>query len=325
MAATRTGFVPPMMAMLYDEPPAGDRWLYEVKLDGIRAVAVRNGDSVKLYSRKPRDITSEFPKIAAAIKKLAPSDLVVDGEIVALDEDGRSSFQLLQNLRQKARAGAPVMFVLFDVVRLEGADVTNQPLERRRALLRKILPRDGMPLRLSPLLEADPDVIWTEVQRLGLEGIIAKDKTSRYEPGKRSRAWRKIKSLQEQEFVIGGYTEPRGTRKLFGAILVGYYEGRQLHFASAVGTGFTDASLRSLHRRFQKYRTAHCPFTNLPDQRRLTAADMRRCTWLKPALLSLVKFYEWTADGNLRHPVFLGLRDDKKASLVVRERARSGS
>lgn len=311
-----------MMAQLADTLPSSDEWLYEVKLDGIRAIAVKDGDSVKLYSRRPRDITAEHPEIVEALQKLRMEQVVLDGEIVALDAHGRSSFQILQNFRN---ADTPVFYVLFDVLNMSGINVTSHPLESRRKLLEKVLPKSKGPLRLSPVLHGQTNTIWQEVLRLGLEGIIAKQKLSYYESGRRSGAWRKIKAQNEQEFVIGGYTEPRGTRKHFGAVLVGYYEGRKLLFASGVGTGFDTKSLRSLHELFQRYRTPTCPFTNLPALRKnrfgggLTAAEMKRCTWLRPALVCQVRFYEWTRDGNLRHPVFLGLRHDKRAALVRRE------
>ena len=322
MIQSRPQFVPPMMAQLADTLPTTDEWLYEVKLDGIRALAVKDGNSVRLYSRRPREITVDHPEIVQALRKLPIDQFVLDGEIVALDNEGRSSFQLLQNFR---RDDVPVVYVLFDILNVSGIDVTSHPLESRRKMLRKALSKPKQPLRLSPLLQGDPHRIWHEVQRLGLEGIIAKQKLSYYESGRRSGAWKKIKAQNEQEFVIGGYTEPRGLRKHFGAILVGYYEARKLMFASGVGTGFDSESLRSLHQLFQKYRAPACPFVNLPVARKnrfgggLTSAEMKRCNWLKPTLVCQVRFYEWTRDANLRQPVFLGLRHDKRAAEVKRE------
>jgi bifunctional non-homologous end joining protein LigD len=322
MTSVRPRFIAPMMALLAEKIPAGPEWSYEVKLDGIRAIAVKEGRSVTMYSRKPRDITVEFPAITEALAELPTSKLVLDGEIIVLDADGRSSFQLLQNRRRETTA---TIFVIFDVLHASGRDITSQSLAARRKLLKKILPQNKLPLRLSPLLDAEPKKIWSEIKRLGLEGIIAKRKDSTYESGRRSGAWQKIKAQNEQEFVIGGFTEPRGSRKFFGAILVGYYSGKRLLFASGVGTGFSAATLRQCHQLFQKHRIPECPFTNLPAAKRnrfgggLTAAEMRRCTWLKPVLVCQVKFYEWTRDGNLRQPVFMGLREDKKPTEVVRE------
>lgn len=320
---SRPAFKRPMLALSADRLPTGPDWWYEVKVDGVRAVAIKQGGKVRLYSRKPREIGAEYPTVVQALSKLSAPDLAVDGEIVALDANGRSSFQLLQNLRRGGEAR--LFYVLFDVTHWAGADVTSRPLHSRRKLLRQILPRTRPPLRLSPLLKGSPDRIWSEVQRLGLEGIIAKRKDSPYQAGGRGGAWLKIKSNQEQEFVIGGYTQPRGGRQFFGAILVGYDAGAELRFASAVGTGFDTARLSSMHRRFQKLRRAECPFSNLPASRRgrwgggLTAAEMKRCVWVKPTLVGQVRFHEWTRDGNLRQPVFLGLREDKHPREVVRE------
>jgi bifunctional non-homologous end joining protein LigD len=322
MSTSAPHFIPPMMAHLADALPGGADWFYEVKLDGIRAIAVKHGDVVKLFSRTPRELTADFPEIVAALRKLRPKQLVLDGEIVALDAEGRSSFQLLQNRKRDPQT---ISYVIFDVLHVAGTNVTKPALTERRKLLEKLLPKIKLPLRLSPFLPGTPRQIWTEVQRLGLEGVIAKRKNSAYESARRSGAWLKVKAQNEQEFVIGGYTEPRGSRKHFGAILVGYYAKRKLYFASAVGTGFNTNSLRSLYQVFQNYRGSECPFVNLPVTRKnrygggLTAAEMKRCSWLKPALVCQVRFYEWTRDGNLRQPVFLGLRDDKKPTEVKRE------
>ncbi len=313
-----------MLAQLTEKLPAGPDWSYEVKLDGIRAIAVKHARKVQLFSRTPRDITAEYPRIVEALRHLPVADLVLDGEIMALDAEGRSSFQLLQNRKRRPDA-LPIFYVVFDVLHAAGDDVTKRSLGTRRKLLEEILPHPRAPLRRSPVLEGEPARIWAEVQRLGLEGLVAKRKDSHYDSGRRSGAWRKIKAQQQQEFVIGGYTEPRGTRKHFGAVLVGYYAQRQLRFAAAVGTGFDTATLRSLYQRLQEYRTPHCPFANLPATRHnrwgggLTATEMRRCTWLQPELVCMVKFYEWTRDGNLRQPVFLGLRADKPPRQVRRE------
>ena len=192
-------------------------------------------------------------------------------------------------------------------------------------MVEALLKKESGPLQLSKSLNAPASQVWREVTRRGLEGVIAKQRNSIYEPGRRSGAWLKIKTQTEQEFVIGGYTPPEGTRKYFGSIIVGYNTGRKLHFASRVGTGFDFTALRSLHELFQNYRTSLCPFLNLPTRRPgrsgqgITASEMKRCVWLKPELICQVRFMEWTSDGCLRQPVFLGLRTDKKAVDVVRE------
>jgi bifunctional non-homologous end joining protein LigD len=320
-----------MKAQLRDTLPAGPEWLYEVKLDGIRAIAIKDAGRVQLYSRLPRELTAVYPHLVSALRGLPAKRFVLDGEIVSLDEQGHSSFQALQNrLRDPVEsASRAILYYAFDLLHLNGRDLKNHPLLERKKALARLLDRAGDPIRLSPALEASAGRVWSEVLRLGLEGVIAKQRDSAYEPGRRSGRWVKVKAHMEQEFVIGGYTAPEGTRQHFGALIVGYYAGRDLIFASRVGTGFDFATLRSLHRRFQPLRTDRCPFANLPTQRGrrfgqgMTAADMKRCFWIKPRLVAQVRFMEWTRDANLRQPVFVGLREDKKPADVVREVRRA--
>jgi bifunctional non-homologous end joining protein LigD len=322
-------YVEPMKTRLADELPHDGDWLIEVKLDGIRAIGIKDRAKVQLFSRRPRDLTNGYPQIVKALEELAPKQFVVDGEIVALDEKGRSSFQLLQSSKQQGDKKPPLFFYVFDLLNLEGHALAALPLIERKARLQKILENAPELLRFSPSLEGKPDKVWKAIVKLGLEGVIAKQSQSQYEPGRRSGAWIKVKAQNEQEFVIGGYTPPRGSRAHFGAVLVGYYEDSKLLFASKVGTGFDTASLRSLYQKFQKLRVDQCPFLNLPTKRSgrygegITALEMKRCVWLRPELVCQVKFYEWTRDGNLRQPVFLGLREDKKAAEVIREIPRS--
>ena len=313
------GFVEPMMARLQSHLPEGPGWEFEVKLDGIRAIGIRDGKSIRLFSRRPRELTQDFPEIVDALARLPAKRFVIDGEIAAFDDEGRTSFQILQNRGQET---IDTYFILFDLVQLDGKSLAGMPLAGRRSKLKKLLGRAGERLRFSESLVAPPKKIWTEVKRLGLEGIIAKRTDSVYEPGRRSGAWVKVKAQNEQEFVIGGYTPPQGSRKHFGSILVGYHAQGKLMFASGVGSGFTHRTLEDLYRRFQKLRVKECPFANLPWRKSrggFSMADMRRATWLEPKLVCQVKFYEWTRDGNLRQPVYLGLREDKKAKDVVRE------
>jgi bifunctional non-homologous end joining protein LigD len=319
-----------MKARLQSRLPSGDGWAYELKLDGIRAVVVKDGDHVQLFSRLPREITSEYPHLVATIRKLAPPQLVADGEIVVLDDEGRPSFQLLQNRRSQIGA-SEVLLYLFDLMHLNGRDLRGLPLVQRKVLLEKLLSgrkpvgSAATTLRYSASLQAPPELIWREVLQRRLEGVIAKQENSPYEAGQRSGAWVKVKTHAEQEFVIGGYTPPEGSRKFFGSLIVGYYQGSELHYASRVGSGFDFQALQSLHRQFQPLRVAACPFANLPTQRAgrwgqgMTAAEMKRCVWLKPALVCQVRFQEWTKDGNLRQPVFVGLRADKRPQEVKRE------
>jgi bifunctional non-homologous end joining protein LigD len=279
---------------------------------------------VRLFSRRPRELTQDYPDIVEALRKLRAQQLVVDGEIVALDKEGRSSFQLLQNFKRAGAKGPPVLYYLFDLLHWNGRDLKPLPLEQRKETLQTLLRSARDPLRFSTTLNGSFARVWKEVKRLGLEGVIAKRRDSVYEVGRRSGSWLKLKAHNEQEFVIGGHTPPQGSRKHFGAIVVGFYEGRKLRCAGKVGTGFDFLTLKSLHAEFEKYRTPDCPFYNLPSKRDrsgqgISAAEMRRCVWLQPKLVCQVKFQEWTHDGNLRQPVFLGLRDDKKPEQVVRE------
>jgi bifunctional non-homologous end joining protein LigD len=314
-----------MKALTKAELPSEPGWSFELKLDGIRAIAYRDGATLRVFSRRPRDLTAEYPEIVSALRKLPGTKWIMDGEIVALDERGHTSFQLLQNRQRTDRTTLPILLYAFDLLNLNGRDLQSLPLTQRRALLRNFLPAASDLIRFSASLDAPAATVWREVTRHGLEGVMAKRSDSVYESGRRSGAWLKIKSLREQEFVIGGYYPPGGSRKFFGSIIVGYYDGNQLMFASKVGTGFNHATLKSLFTLFQKYRIEACPFANLPVKRRgrfgqsLTASEMRKCTWIKPELVCQVKFLEWTDDGNLRQPVFLGLRDDKRPREVVRE------
>jgi bifunctional non-homologous end joining protein LigD len=318
----RPQFVWPMNALLVDKLPTDRNWLYEIKWDGYRAVAVKNTTGAELYSRRSRLITGEFPDVADAVERVPGKSCVLDGEIVALDERGRASFQLMQNFQSGRHA---ICYYLFDILNYEGHDLTSWPLTRRKEFLAQLLQKASDPVRFSAGLEGEPRQLLQAAEQQGLEGLIGKRPDSRYEPGRRTGAWIKIKVTHEQEFVIGGYTEPQGARAYFGALLVGYYENGKLICAGKVGTGFNEKLLADLFRKFQKLETEQVPFTNLPTRRAgkygggITRGEMRRCTWLRPELVAQIKFTEWTQDGGLRHPVFLGLRDDKLAREVVRE------
>ncbi len=317
-------FINPMKAVLVNTLSPQEDWLLELKHDGYRALAVKDGGRVELFSRNQKKLTASFPTVVRAIQKLSPDKLVLDGEIVALDERGHGSFQLLQNHERISDPGTLVLYA-FDLLNFNGRNIRALPLAQRRGLLESLMTKADEPLRFSVALPGAPKIVLTEIKRLGLEGLIAKKPDSPYEAGRRSNAWVKIKCLNEQEFVVGGYTAPKGSRDHFGALLVGYYESGQLHFASKVGTGFTQATLRDLFKQFKPFHQSACPFINLPTKRSgkfgqgVSAAEMRNCTWLKPTLVAQVRFTEWTGDGGLRHPVFLGLRSDKRAEEVVRE------
>ena len=250
---------------------------------------------------------------------------IIDGEIVALDDKGRSSFQLLQGF-DMGLVRPPIVFYAFDLLRLNGKDLRNLPIEERKAKLEGLLKKSPGVIRYSVSFTKKIEELLSRAQELGLEGLIGKRSGSRYEAGKRTGAWVKIKLYREQKFVIGGYTEPEGSRKYFGALLVGFYENKNFKFAGRVGTGFSEKFLKALSDELNKITVKDCPFCNLPATGRgldpgLTTAEMKRCHWVKPTMVCQVKFTEWTRDDRLRQPVFLGLREDKNATEVVRETA----
>jgi bifunctional non-homologous end joining protein LigD len=317
-------FIEPMKAKLVEKPPAAGDWIYELKFDGIRLIAVKRDKKVSLFSRNQNDLSARFPEIVEAIKNLLARECVIDGEVVALDEGGRSSFQLLQAREMEGRK-SPIYFYAFDLLQFDGKSLIGLPLEARKNILEKLCANAGDPIRYSGAIGNDAKRLLEEVKRRGLEGIMGKQRNSVYEPGRRSGAWIKLKCVHQQEFVIGGYTPPQGARKHFGAILVGYYDNNELRFAGKVGTGFTAKSLSTLHKKFPKEARDDCPFVNLPSKQNgqwvqgITPSMMRKIRWVNPKFVAEIKFAEWTRDGKLRAPVFLGLREDKKPSDVVRE------
>lgn len=324
LPSAKPRFIEPMKARLEDEPPTHGKWLYELKFDGIRAIAVKDGKRMSLISRNGNKLDKRFPEIADAVKDLPVQECVIDGEAVALDDEGRSSFQLLQALEMEGRK-APLRFYVFDLLQLNGKSLLDLPVEQRKEVLAKVCESIGDPIRYSGEISGDVESLLAEVKRRGLEGLIGKQRGSKYEPGRRSGAWIKLKSLNEQEFVIGGYTPPSGARKYFGAILAGYYDGTKLKFAGKVGTGFTEKSLSILHRQFRAEERADCPFVDLPSKQDgawvqgITPSMMKKMHWVNPKFVAQIKFAEWTRDGKLRQPVFLGLREDKDPRKVVRE------
>jgi bifunctional non-homologous end joining protein LigD len=323
-------FIPPMKATLVAKPPEHGDWLYELKFDGYRALALKTGGDVRLFSSNGKDLSARFPEIAEAVARLPASAAALDGEIVALDGEGRSSFQLLQAL-EIGEKRPPLAYYIFDLLHYDGANLLAKPLGERRKKLTALLRNAAEPVRESAEIRGDPEKLLAEVRRRGLEGIVGKLRDSRYEPGRRSHSWIKLKSVAEQELVIGGYTPPEGTRLHFGALLIGYYQGKELRFAGKVGTGFNAALLKLLYEKMRGLHRSSCPFANLPEREQgrwaqnITPREMKRCHWVKPELVCQIRFAEWTQDGKLRHPVFLGLREDKKAIQVVRERPVEGS
>jgi DNA ligase D-like protein (predicted ligase) len=312
-------FIDPMLLLRTDSLPSGEQWLHELKLDGYRAIAFKRNGAVHLRSRNDNDFNARYPAVVEALAKI-PENTVIDGEVVAFDQEGRPSFNALQNY---ASASAQVMYYVFDVMVLAGKNVMSEPLQKRRELLqKKLLPKLAEPIRYSAPLDADLPVLIQSVKVHGFEGLVAKRCTSVYEPGLRSGAWMKMRVNRGQEFVIGGYT--RGT-KMFDALVFGYYEGDRLMYAARTRNGFTPVTRAQLFRKFKGLEIDKCPFANLPEARSgrwgqgLTKAKMAECVWLKPVLVGQFEFLEWTGDTHLRHSKFVGLREDKNAKGVLRE------
>jgi len=313
-------FIEPMLLLRQEAlPDDPGRWDYQIKFDGFRAIAFKTGGKLQLRSRNDNDFSVRYPAVVNALAKL-PNDTVIDGEIVALDEEGRPSFTTLQNY---GSSPGPVLYFVFDVMILAGRDVMREPLEARRALLeQKILPKLTEPARYASPLDARLPVLVASVKAQGLEGLVAKRRDSRYEPGLRSGAWMKMRVNRGQEFVIGGYTV--GT-KTFDALVFGYYEGDRLIYAARTRNGFTPVVREQLFKKFRGLAVNECPFANLPEPKSgrwgagLTAAKMKDCRWLKPVLIAQIEFLEWTGENHLRHTRFIGLRDDKAALEVRRE------
>jgi len=307
-----------MLLVRTEKLPEGQDWLYELKWDGYRSIAFKTGGKVYLRSRNNKDFNSTYPGIVKALGDM-PDETVIDGEVVALDETGRPSFSALQN---HGSGKFPILYYVFDVMVLEAVDVMREPLSRRRELLeQKILPHLVEPIKYSAELDSDLSDLIQSVKKLRLEGLVAKRRDSRYEAGLRTRAWWKMRVTAGQEFVIGGYT----LGNPFDALVFGYYEGKRLMYVARTRNGFTPPSRQRLFERFRGLEVQDCPFVNLPEARNgrwgegLTKEKMQECRWLKPVLVGQFEFTEWTPEGHLRHSRFVGLREDKKATDVVRE------
>jgi DNA ligase D-like protein (predicted ligase) len=312
---TAAGFIAPMLATLTQDRFTDPGWIFERKLDGVRAVAVRAGSDTSLWSRNEKRMDGTYPEIVEALAARAPADTVLDGEVVAFD-GAQTSFARLQGRiglhdPDAARAtGIPVFLYLFDVLVLEGRDVTALPLRDRKRLLRDAVDFGGA-LRMSTHRNTEGEAYLREACRRGWEGLVAKRADAPYRPGHRSPDWLKLKCVHEQELVVGGWTDPQRSRTGFGALLVGYYRDGDLVYAGKVGTGFDHRMLADLSARFRDLAADRSPFA---DPVREKGAH-----WLRPELVAQIGFSEWTRDGKLRHPRYLGLREDKAPQDVVRE------
>jgi len=302
----------PQLASLVKTPPSGDQWLHEIKLDGYRVgCRIENGD-VTLISRSGRDWTATFPEIVEAARGLKLADALMDGELVMLQPDGRTSFEALQQAVADRAARAPLVYSVFDLLRLDGERVDRLPLEQRKTQLEALLGRGATGrIRYTDHIEGHGRAFFDEACRLGLEGIVSKRRDLPYLPG-RGDSWQKTKCLKRGLFVVGGYTDPTGSRAGIGAILVGRYEGERLVFAGRVGTGFSQSVALGLRRRFDALERRECPFTPPP-----AGPLARHAHWVTPALVCEASFIEWTEGGMLRHPSFQGLRDGIKPSTVM--------
>ncbi|MGH8980376.1 MAG: non-homologous end-joining DNA ligase [Acidimicrobiales bacterium] len=312
--AAHPAWVAPMLATLTDRAFSDPAWLYERKLDGERCLAFKHGEEVRLLSRSRRPLDATYPELVDAISDQSADDVVVDGEVVAF-ADGRTSFARLQqrlgisDAERARRSPVRVHYYLFDVVHLAGHDVTALPLRARKALLRRAV-RFDEPIRYTPHRYEHGEDLLTHACVRGWEGLIAKRAESAY-VSRRTSAWLKLKCAAEQELVVGGFTEPSGTRIGLGALLVGYYEDGDLRYAGKVGTGYSGAVLRDLRRLLDALERTSSPFRGTVRE--------HGAHWVEPQLVAQIAFSEWTTEGKLRHPRFVGVRTDKPASEVRRE------
>ena len=314
---SQPSWIPPMLATLTENLPSQGTWLYEPKLDGVRALIYSSGKSVRIYSRNRKPLNDTYPELVEALHLAVRGDAVLDGEIVAFDaERGITSFSRLQQrmqLRDPVRARrsqVEVHLYLFDCLYYEGVDLTGLPLLDRKAVLRDVVWFDE-PIRFAPFRTTGAAAMLREACAQGAEGILAKRSDSRYTSA-RSTDWLKLKCQRRQELVIGGYTAPQGSRERLGALLVGYYDGKSLRYAGKVGTGYDRRTLEHLHSRLVPLHRLTSPFSEGP----VPAGAIQ---WVTPRLVGEIGFSEWTSAGLLRHPRFLGLRNDKAAREVHRE------
>jgi bifunctional non-homologous end joining protein LigD len=312
-------FVEPMAALSVGALPEGPEWSYELKLDGYRALIIRDGTSIRVRSRNDKDLMPMYPAVAAAARRLQAEQAVIDGEIVAIDKQGRPSFQALQH--RGTHPDHTIVFYAFDLLHLNGQSTTALPLKERRTKLARVIDKSGLLLSLE--LPGSVDDIVTTVRAMQLEGVVAKRKASTYESGERSGNWQKLKLERQQEFVIGGY-RPSGKGSV-DALLVGYFDKQELRFAAKVRAGLVPHVRSEFARKLKPLQVQHCPFVDLPTEGSsrwgggVSAEDMKEIIWTRPEMVVQIQFVEWTAENRLRLSKFVGLRPDKAARDVRRE------
>jgi DNA ligase D-like protein (predicted ligase) len=314
----KADFIEPMDCAPVPKLIDGPGWVYEIKLDGYRAVAVKFCDSIDLFSRRHKSFNAQYPFIVEALRDL-PEGTVVDGEIVALDEAGKPNFNLLSQFRSRASS---ICYFVFDLLICQDRDLTRLPLSDRRELMKSHLMFYSPRIRIADQFDVSATDMLAAVRQQQLEGVIAKRKDSLYQPGKRTGAWIKYRVNRGQELVIGGYIPgPHG----FDSLIVGYYRGKDLVYVARVRNGFVPASRRQVFEKIRPLVSPTMPFANLPDTHKsrwgdeLTAEKMKECIWLRPEAIAQIEFLEWTEADRLRHSKFVGLRDDKDARSVVKE------
>jgi bifunctional non-homologous end joining protein LigD len=302
----------PQLARLTKAPPSGDQWVHEIKLDGYRVGCLISGGRIRLVSRKGLDWTTKFPEIVEAIEALGISDGLIDGELVVLLPNGRSSFEAMQQAAAKRSPRKGLVYFAFDLIRLEGERIERQPLEERKARLQKLIgPSKTGRVRYTEHVEGRGAQVFEQVCRMGLEGIISKRRDLPYQPGRRD-SWRKIKCLRRGLFVVGGFTDQEGAQRGLGALLVGRYDGKRLVYCGRVGTGFTQALARDLRARLETIEQGACPFDPPPS-----GPLLRTGHWVKPVLVCEATFIEQTNAGMLRAPAFQGLETGVKPRDVT--------
>ena len=301
--------IKPMLATLVDDPFSDPEWIFETKWDGFRSVCFIKNGNARFVSRNQIEMTPQYPELAGVPQQVDAKEAILDGEIVALDKDGMPKFQLLQN-KLRIRSGsyahaskAQLVYFVFDLLYLDGYDLMNCSVVERKAKLAEIL-RSSNFIKLSEHVEGEGKEFFRHIEKFHLEGMIAKRAASKYVP-KRTTDWLKVKTIMRSEVVVGGYTQPRGTRSHFGSLVCGLYRDRKLHYVAHVGGGFNEQKLSAIYKLMQPLKTSQSPFVDAPKTN-------EPVQWLKPKLVAEVKFSEWTAENRLRHPVFVGLREDKK-------------